>query len=213
MDIIKEAINYLKMKYENSNYLKENSIEKNYRIEHSFRVAGICKEIASKENINVDASIIAGLFHDISYCETFSEANPWEEHGRVSAKMAREFLQKTNLADDLINDVCYGIATHVDNKADFDHKPSLLSMIVSEADMIDRLDVYRLYENLEYNSFSALSLEEKISFVDKRLKTLEEYSRLKFCTKTSNELLQKALDFQKIYFGKLRVQLQKSFTI
>lgn len=65
--------------------------EKNYRIEHSIRVANIGKFLAERENANVKIVVIGCLLHDVGKFDT--EDNM--EHGRVSANVAREFLKDT----------------------------------------------------------------------------------------------------------------------
>ena len=45
--------------------------------------------------------------------------------------------------------MCYGIAIHIDDEADFEYERTPLAMSVGDADNIDRYDAYlRLYESL-----------------------------------------------------------------
>ena len=122
--------------------------EKNYRLEHSFRVANIAKEIAKKEGLDLEGLVIAGLLHDISYSETFKNENDWKNHGRKSAQIAKPFLEGLGMNSNRIQEICYGIAIHVDDEADFEGMKTPFSISVGDADNIDRFDVYRIYETL-----------------------------------------------------------------
>ncbi|MBR4768695.1 MAG: HD domain-containing protein [Lachnospiraceae bacterium] len=98
--------------------MNEHSEDKAYRLEHTYRVANIGREIAAKEGFDETEMVIACLLHDIACCEQFGEGG-WNELGRRSAKISRPFLQQLGFTEDRINDICYGIAIHVDEKADF----------------------------------------------------------------------------------------------
>ena len=50
---------FLKKKFDESEYFADKKTEKDYRFEHSIRVANIGKIIAEKEGMDVDAMIIA----------------------------------------------------------------------------------------------------------------------------------------------------------
>ncbi len=52
-------------------FLASRPEEKNYRIEHSYRVANIGREIARREGFDETEMVIACLLHDVSYCEDF----------------------------------------------------------------------------------------------------------------------------------------------
>ena len=117
-EIIEKTEAFLKQKFDNAVYLNAHPEAKAYRIEHTYRVANIGREIARKEGFDETEVVIACLLHDVSYCEEFGE-NGWIEHGRRAARIARPFLSELGLAENRINDICYGIAIHVDEKADF----------------------------------------------------------------------------------------------
>ena len=64
---VKLTEEFLKRKFNESEYFADKKSEKDYRFEHSVRVANIGKEIAEKEKMDSDAMVIACLLHDISY--------------------------------------------------------------------------------------------------------------------------------------------------
>nr|WP_255810122.1 hypothetical protein [Treponema denticola] len=101
--------------------------------------------------------IIACLLHDVSYCEEFCGKEDWLNHGRNAAKISYPFLKELGLPEDRINDICYGIAIHVDDKADFEGERTPFALTVGDADNIDRFDVYRIYETLHNNNFKDMN--------------------------------------------------------
>ena len=68
--------------------------------------------------------------------------------------MVREFLESIDYSKERIQNICYAIAIHVDLKADFDGEYNAFTLSVQEADNIDRVGAYRLYETLETVQFS-----------------------------------------------------------
>lgn len=207
---IKKAEEYLKSKFEESEYFKVNEEQKNYRIEHSYRVANIGKEIAIKEGFDVDIMVIGCLLHDISYCNEFKNQDDWINHGRASARIVRSFLKEIQLEDKVIEDICYGLAIHVDDKADFDGERTAFAATIGDADNIDRFDVYRIYENLQYSNFHKMNLDEKLEKIIDILDKLNKYKEVKLETKTATELWNSKLDFQIEFFSCLKDQLENS---
>ena len=68
-EMITKTEAFLKETFAASTYLQNNPTERDYRLEHSYRVANIAKAIAEAEDFDVTYAVIAGLLHDISYCE------------------------------------------------------------------------------------------------------------------------------------------------
>lgn len=211
MDNIKATEEFLISKFEESNYFKEHKDEKEYRLEHTYRVANIGKEIAEREGLNVEAMIIACLLHDVSYANAFEEDDDWLNHGRNSAKIAREYLKQINISEKDIEDICYGIAIHVDGKSDFKGTENTFAVTVSDADNIDRFDVYRIYDILRMNEFDKKSLSEKKEFVDTFIRKLNKLKEVEFATKTATVIWKDKIEYQLSFFNKLKVQL--SFSI
>ena len=116
--LIQKTEAFLKQKLDGGAYLNAHPEAKAYRLEHTYRVANIGKTIARKEGFDETEMVIACLLHDVSYCEDFGE-NGWREHGRAAARIARPFLGELGLPEPRIEDICYGIAIHVDDEADF----------------------------------------------------------------------------------------------
>lgn len=98
----------------------------NYR--HSQRVVKSTKELIENSEIDVkqeEALLLAAWFHDTGYTVTF------KGHEEESEKIAREFLQKENADDQLINDVCRCILATKFNAAE---PKDILEKIIKDAD-------------------------------------------------------------------------------
>lgn len=210
---IKKTEEFLKIQFDEGNYFKLHEDEKRYRLEHSYRVANIGKEIALKEGFNVEATVIGCLLHDVSYGMEFEQKEDWLNHGRKSAIIARPFLEELNLDGDVIEEICYGIAIHVDNMADIEGNRTPLAVTIGEADNIDRFDAYRIYENLKFIDFDKMTLNEKREKVDSTLEKLQKYKEVTYITKTATQMWNSKLDFQVEFYLKLQKQLEHSCTI
>ncbi len=191
-----------------------NSADRAYRIEHSFRVANIAKQIAVAEGMNADALYIGGMLHDVAYCEKWDDVKTgWLEHGRRSAAIAKPFMESLDLDGNTVQEICYGIAIHVDDKADFDGERTSFALSIGAADNIDRFDVYRIYEELERSSFKSLTLEEKMQWLEQkklRLPKLYEYIESYPTNPTADRMLKEKLDFRKDFYSRLKEQLKLS---
>lgn len=212
-ELIQKAVDFLEDTFASSTYLKNNPTERGYRLEHSYRVANIAKTIAQAEGFNVTYAVIAGLLHDIAYCEEMLTREDRMNHGRRSAAIARPFLNSLGIDADAVNEICYSIAIHVDDQADFDWSRTPFSETVGDADNIDRFDVYRIYETLEYIKFKDMDLEAKREAVATTIEKLARLRELPFGTATSKELWMQRLDFYLCFYEKLQAQLDSSFCV
>ncbi len=190
-------------------FLKEN-IKDAYRLAHSHRVANIGKIIAQNEGLNVEDVVLACLLHDIAYKDAFESEQDWQDHGRKSARIVREFLKQFDISEQRIHDICFAIAIHVDLKADFEGEYTPFTLTVQEADNIDRLGAYRLYETLESVQFSKRPLSIQIQYVDDMIKTLNEYLTYELSTSTAALMWKNRVQFQLDYYRRLKSQFNIS---
>ena len=204
---------FLKETFAASTYLQNNPADRNYRLEHSYRVANIAKAIAEAEGFDVTHAVIAGLLHDIAYCEEMVTREDRVNHGRRSAAIARPFLETLGLSADAVNDICYGIAIHVDDEADFEWERTPFCETVGDADNIDRFDVYRIYETLEYLKFSEMSLVDKREKVSSTIEKLTRFKEMKLGTATAKDLWIQRLDYYIGFYEKLKAQLDSSSVV
>ena len=207
--LIEKTEAFLKQKFDSAVYLNSHLEAKAYRIEHKYRVANIGLEIARKEGFDETEMVIACLLHDISYCEDFGE-DGWIEHGRRAAQIARPFLKELGLAEDRINDICYGIAIHVDEKADFKGERTPFALTVGAADNIDRFDAYRIHELLSKDGLLGMDLFQKLEYCRKRLASLHKLIEEPMGTKTADEMWRSRLNFYISYYKKLERQFECS---
>lgn len=207
-----KTIKFLLEEFDKSEYYKNEQFkqEKQYRIDHTFRVANYAKEIAQKENLDVEAAVIGCLLHDLSYVKDFKTKEDWKNHGRSSAAMARDFIYSLRMDQNLKDEILYGIAIHVDDKSDFEGNRTPLAELIGECDNIDRFDTYRMYEYLKNSKLDQLTLLEQIELTDKRVQGLKKLKDYVFKTETSNKLWNEKLDYQIEYFTKLNNQLLRS---
>ena len=206
---IRRTEEFLLQKFDSASYFNLHKDEKAYRIEHSYRVANIGKLIAQKEGFDETEMVIAGLLHDISYCEEFGE-NGWKEHGRRSAHIARPFLRELGLQEERIQDICYGIAIHVDDAADFDGERTPFALSVGDADNIDRFDVYRIHEILVSDHFLEKELDDKSEYAQNRLNRLRQLVNMPMGTTTAGIMWRERLDFYIGFFNRLVNQIECS---
>ena len=213
IEMIAKTGAFLKDTFAASTYLQSNLADRDYRLEHSYRVANIAKTIAAAEGFDVTHAVIAGLLHDIAYCEEMVTHEDRLNHGRRSATIARPFLESLGLSADEVNEICYGIAIHVDDKADFQWERTPFCETVGDADNIDRFDAYRIYESLQWMQFSEMPLAEKWERVNGTIDKLTRYKDMKLGTKTAKKLWIARLDYQLGFYAKLKAQLDSSTTI
>lgn len=199
---IERTVAFLKEQFDRSAFRASRPEDKKYRLEHTMRVANIGRRIARGENLDEEALVIGCLLHDLSYAEVFHD-NDWRNHRRQAAKMARPFLETLDLSPEQVQEICYGIAIHVDDQADFPGERTPLALSIADADNIDRFDVYRIHEHLSNLSFLTLPYAEQLRSVTEHLSKLEKYRALEFATKTATELWRDKIDFQIQFFTRL----------
>ena len=212
-ELITKTEAFLKETFAASTYLQNNPTERDYRLEHSYRVANIAKAIAEAEGFDVTHAVIAGLLHDIAYCEEMVTREDRMNHGRRSAAIARPFLESLDLPTDAVNEICYGIAIHVDDEADFQWERTPFCETVGDADNIDRFDAYRIYETLEYLSFSKMNLDDKREKVGSTIEKLNRFKEMKLGTATAKDLWIQRLDYYIGFYEKLKAQLDNSTAV
>ena len=137
----------------------------------------------------------------------------WKNHGRRSAAIARPFLESLGLGENAVNEICYGIAIHVDDEADFRWERTPFCETVGDADNIDRFDAYRIYETLEYLSFSKMNLSDKREKVGSTIEKLNRFKVMKLGTVTAKNFWIQRLDYYIGFYEKLKAQLDNSTAV
>lgn len=154
-------------------YGSENEIHViDYIYEHSLRVSNLSLIISEKENANKKVAAIASLLHDLGKFDTDINI----EHGRVSAGIARAFLETLELTEKEVNDICYAIAIHVDGKCGYEYEKTLEGMVVTDSDHIDRFSSMKIsHGKLLESKVVYKSIKEKIYDVEQTLAKLNNY--------------------------------------
>ena len=204
---------FLKDTFAASSYLQANPTDRDYRLEHSYRVANIAKTIAGAEGFDVTYAVIGVLLHDIAYCEEMKTYEDRVNHGHRSAEIARPFLESLGLNADAVNEICCGIDIHADDTASFDWERTPFCETVGDADNIDRFDAYRIHDTLRWIKFSEMPLAEKRETVISTIARLTEYKEMKLGTATAKKLWLARLDYYIGFYEKLKAQLDSSTTI
>lgn len=181
-----------------------------YRIEHSFRVAHIAALIAAKEDFDEERATVAGLLHDIGYSVDLTTEDDYMNHGRIGAAIARPFLLTLGYTAAETDEICYGIAIHVDDKADFPGERTPLALTVQDADNIDRFDAFRLYESLLNASYRDLPLQKQRSFLEDRIPKLCHLRTLPFGTESATLMWREKIDYQIGFLTRLLDQVEHS---
>jgi putative nucleotidyltransferase with HDIG domain len=159
-----------------------------YRWEHTQRVAQYGKVIAETDGANVELVVAGCLLHDIAWFDTNSENS--REHGRVGAKIARPFLEGLGYTPDQVENICYSIATHVDEES----PTTTEAQIISDADNVDRFGPYRV---LQWCFPDIGNYEGLVDNLRERVQRLEQYREKNMMfTPTGRQLFAEQLDLQ-----------------
>lgn len=153
--------------------------------------------------------VVACLLHDVGYALDFKGHDDHKNHGRYGAQIARSFLLGLGYIKEDAEEMCCGIAIHVDDQADFEFERTPLALSVSDADNIDRFDAYRLYESLHLADYMNLPLRKQESYILKKIAGLERLKQVEFVTKTSEKFWQEKIDFQLKFMRRLKKENAK----
>lgn len=201
-----KTLAFLKQRLEGCEYFKAHPADGAYRLEHSIRVARIGAEIARAEGMNGEHMAIACLLHDVAYGMDFPAGYDWSGHGRDSARIARPFLDTLGLDGQVVEDICYGIAIHVDDRADFEGRRTPFTETVGDADNIDRFDAFRIYDNLRFRNFYEMPLDQRVDWLTGVLPQLDKLEGMTLATPTATALWRDRVAFQRIFFERLLAQ-------
>lgn len=211
MTNIQKTEAFLRERIADCAYFREHPVDGAYRLQHSYRVAHAAREIARKEGLDEEGLIIGGLLHDVGYSlHVEGSWEDWQEHGRLSARLARPFLEQLNLGKERVQEICYGIAIHVDGKADFPGEKTAFACSIGDADDVDRFDAYRIYDAMEYADFRNLKIEDKRRWLHEKLDWIRGRIGEKAGTVTARQMIAERLLYQRQYYEKVLEQMQHS---
>lgn len=210
---IRKTEAFLREQFANCAFFKEHPADGEYRLQHCYRAAHVAGEIAHSEGLDEEGLIIGGLLHDVGYSLPFEREDVWLEHGRMSARLARPFLEQLGLEPERVQEICYGIAIHVDGKADFPGEATAFALSIGDADDVDRFDAYRIYDAMEYADFRNLKIEDKRKWLKEKLDWISQRLGERSGTETARQMIAERLLYQRQYYEKVLEQLRHSEAI
>lgn len=213
MTNIQKAEAFLREQFANCDFYKEHPADGEYRLQHSYRVARAAGEIARREGLDEEGLVIGGLLHDVGYCRRWDDWKDWQEHGRMSARAVRPFLEQLDLGKERVQEICYGIAIHVDGQADFPGEKTTFALSIADADDVDKFDAYRIYDGMEFADFRNLRIEDKRSWLLKKLDWISQRLGEKSATETARQMIAERLMYQRQYYEKVLEQMEHSETL
>lgn len=187
---IKDFVHARRVQTESQGRGQYSAFDYDYRWKHTLRVVQYGKHIAEAEHADVEIVMAACLLHDLS---KFDSVEYGVEHGRVSARLARPLLETLDYTPEQVDHICFAVAVHVDDKADFEHPVTLETKIVNDADNVDRFGAYRL---LMHYRDEVEEYEQLIAKAEKRIQTLKRYLTEELGTPTGERLFRRQLDLQ-----------------
>ena len=163
-----------------------------YRWHHTLRVTQFGKIIAENEAVDVELIVAACLLHDIAWFDTTAENS--RDHGRIGAEKAQPILENLGYRSNSIKNICYSIASHVDE----DDPSTIEAKIVSDADEVDRFGPYRI---LQWCYSDIKDYEKLATKLSERIRRLEQYrDENPLFTSTGRQLFAEQLNLQLRFF-------------
>jgi uncharacterized protein len=189
--------NYLKESYGKRTKVDKTNLKRyllgaDYRWQHTLRVAQFGKVIAENEGVDLELVSAACLLHDVAWFDTNADSS--REHGRLGAEISRQFLEKMGYSSEQIENICYSVASHVDE----DNPTTLEAKILSDADNVDRFGPYRILQWCFSDIEDYEKLTTKLSDRIHRLETYREENPL--FTSTGQQLFAEQLNLQIRFF-------------
>lgn len=186
---------------------KMNEIDIMYRYEHSLRVYHLAELLTEKEGYDEPVLLLSCLLHDVGKFASPSE----KEHGRVSAQIARPFLETLALSKQQIKAICDSIAMHVDGVGTVDEAFQREADALIDCDNLDRMSAYRMGESLLYDltQFGCLSKMEE--HLELKIKHITSYQENKIgSSETANRLFDELFECQQTFYKLLLKQVKTS---
>jgi len=176
-----------------------------YRWEHTLRVARWTWILAKEEKADIEKSVIAALFHDVSHFVS----KDYRKHGEKSAEIAMDFMLKAGFPNDFAEDVSYAVMSHVGER----NPKTVQAKILQDADTLDRFGHFRI---LLFGKTADLSNLEKVKTeIQSFLEYLEKIERGEFgpmWTKTGKEKVEEFINLYKAVYGEILSEIENTKT-
>lgn len=198
---------FLKEQLDGCEYYQWHPDKRARELEHAYRTAHAAGEIARKEGLDEEGLIIGALLHDVGYCRCAPKNR--EEQGRISERIARPFLERLELGAERVREICYGIAIHVDGKADFPGEATPFARSIRDAEDVDRYGAYGIYVNMAYIDFLRLDSAVRKQALADRLDFIQHELGRKRGTETARRMIDERLQYQQQHYGRVLKQLKQ----
>ncbi len=195
---------FLKEQLDGCEFYQWHPDKKARELEHAYRTAHAAGEIASREGLDQEGLIIGALLHDVGYCRC--TPHNLEEHGRISARIVRPFLERLDLGAERVREICYGIAIHEDGKADFPGEDTPFARSIRDAEDVDRYGAYGIYDTMSRIDFLRLDSGTRKECIVDRLGFIQRALEKKRGTETGRRMITECLLFQQQYYVRLLKQ-------
>lgn len=204
MTNIRKTEIFLKEQLDECEYYQWHPDKKARQLEHAYRTAHAAGEIARREGLNEEGLIIGALLHDVGYCQCAPKNR--EEHGRIAARIARPFLERLDLGAERVREICYGIAIHVDGKADFPGEATPFALSIRDAERVDRYGAYEIYVDMSMIDFLRNDSGTRKDLIVDRLGFIQRELEKKRGTETGRRMITECLLIQQQFYMRLLKQ-------
>ena len=178
-----------------------------YRWPHTLRVADIGARIALESGLDAEALILGCLLHDIGYVACKAPAD-FDDHGRISAEIAAEFLASLPISQERRESICYGIRIHTLEAEKHPRPATVPEWSVGDADNIDRFDAWRVYLMLSWQEPEKLSPAALGALAKERAEKMAAFRRWKFATPAAQRMWEDRMAFHEEFYRRLTAQME-----
>jgi HD superfamily phosphodiesterase len=174
-----------------------------YRWEHTLRVAHWAWILAREEKVEVEKSVAAALFHDVSHFVS----KDYRQHGEKSGEIALAFMLKAGFPSEFAAEVAYAVRSHVGER-----KPRTIhAKILQDADALDRFGHFRLL--LFGKTVDLSNLEEVKAEIRSKLEYFEKVERGDFgplWTKTGKRRVGEFIRVSKVLYDEVLSEIEST---
>lgn len=183
-DKIEKTLGFLQKSFDVSDFWKRKPTSKQYRYDHTIRVAKNAAKIAEAENFDREMLVIAALLHDVSYGidfdikQSFTYKEPCPEleglsqekliayHGYISVLHSKAFLEELGYKGEQLDDLLGAIHhTQSPEGAKYTIKDTIFCRSIGDADEIDHVSAFRFYDDLRAFNFTDATAQERQQFI------------------------------------------------
>ena len=201
-----------------------------HNMEHVMRVYNIAIKLAKNEEADLDVIKIAVFLHDIGGSAEENDRTGKADHAKISAELAKPFLEKLNIPESQINHIVECILSH---RYRTESKPKTKeAMIVFDADKLETVGaigvarmfswvgkynahIYKKMDIKEYAEENLSNGKQNGRIIDKtkhspqlNYETKDKHILDYLYTERAKQIAKERLDFYKMFLAKLEEEIQ-----